>query len=477
MSEAISTDSENSEFSLFKHFWSLYLLGGFQSLAYAGFTILIVPLSLIMWPGEPYHALEIGILVSVLFWVSSLTGLIFGFLIDRFSRKKMIFIISIFRSLCMAMLGFAIAGQGFDTWLYFLIFVSIFAAFAGGSWPSIISLSNDIVPKEYRSRFFGQLGIFMGLFVTLGFLVASIFVQYGFWREYFFGLGAVIFISGVVFLLQTDEPKRGAQQEELKHVLKHDDVEYDFQINIETLKKTMLSKTNIAALIEGISSAILMGSSLLLVLPYIQTPPHNLSPIFTAVFMIVFGLTAGLVGQIVFGTLSDKVCKDHPIRRIYFIIISLVGGFLSFIAIFFIPLPHLTVEQGNDILYLFSLPVVWILGIMMFLSNAVGSLFMVNQGPLLQEINLPEAQGKMTSWNQLVENTGMGIGAILVGVLLYVTGTNYQLTILILMVFIIPGIIVWFLTLKWYPKDAEQVKKILEERAKILESRKNNNIY
>jgi len=110
----------------------------------------------------------------------------------------------------MAMLGFAIAGQGFDTWLYFLIFVSIFAAFAGGSWPSIISLSNDIVPKEYRSRFFGQLGIFMGLFVTLGFLVASIFVQYGFWREYFFGLGAVIFISGVVFLLQTDEPKRGA---------------------------------------------------------------------------------------------------------------------------------------------------------------------------------------------------------------------------------------------------------------------------
>ena len=474
MSEIISTDSEDSEFSLFKHFWALYLLGGFQSLAYAGFTILVVPLSLIMWPDEPYHALEIGILVSVLFFVSSLTGLIFGILIDRFSRKKIIFIISIFRSICMAMLGFAIEGQGFETWLYFLIFVSIFAAFAGGSWPSIISLSNDIVPKEYRSRFFGALGVWMGLFVTLGFLVASFFVQYGFWREYFFGLGVVIFISGVVFFLQTDEPKRGAQQEELKHILKHDDVEYDFQINIETLKKTMLSKTNIAALVEGISSSILMGSAVLLVLPYIQTPPHNLSPVFTAVFMVLFGLTAGLVGQIIFGKLSDKVCKDHPIRRIYFIIISIIGGFLGFILIFFIPLPHLTVEQGNDILFLLTLPTVWIMGILMFISNAIGTLFMVNQGPLLQEINLPEAQGKMTSWNQLLENTGMGIGAILVGVLLYVTGTNYQLTILILTIFIIPGIIVWILTLKWYPKDAEQVKQILEERAKILESRRNN---
>ena len=476
MSEAVSTDSENSEFSLFKHFWSLYLLGGFQSLAYAGFTILIVPLSLIMWPDEPYHALEIGILVSVLFWVTSISGMIFGILIDRFSRKKIIFIISIFRSFCMAMLGFAIEGQGFDTWLYFLVFVGIFALFAGGSWPSIISLSNDIVPKEYRSRFFGAFGVWMGLFTTLGFLAASFFVQYGFWREYFFGLGAAIFISGLIFLFQTDEPKRGAQQEELKHILKHDDIEYDFQINIETLKKTMLSKTNIAALVEGISSNILMGSAILLVLPYIQTPPHNLSPVFTAVFMIVFGLTAGLVGQILFGKLSDKVCKDHPIRRIYFIIIAIIGGFAAFIAIFFIPLPHLTVEQGNDILYLFSLPVVWIMGIMMFLSNAVGSLFMVNQAPLIQEINLPEAQGKMTSWNQLVENTGMGIGAILIGLLLFMTG-SYQLTILILTVFIIPGIIVWFLTLKWYPKDAEQVKKILEERAKILESRKNNNIY
>ena len=473
MSEVISSDSENSEFSLFKHFWSLYLLGGFQSLAYAGFTILVVPLSLIMWPDEPYHALEIGILVSVLFWVSSLTGLVFGILIDRFSRKKIIFIISIFRSLCIAMLGFAIEGQGFDTWLYFLVFVSIFAGFAGGSWPSIISLSNDIVPKDYRSRFFGALGIWMGLFTTIGFLAASIFVQYGFWREYFFGLGALIFISGLIFLFQTDEPKRGSQQEELKHILKHDDIEYDFQINIETLKKTMLSKTNIAALVEGISSSILMGSAILLVLPYIQTPPHNLSPIFTAVFMIVFGLTAGLVGQIFFSKLSDKVCKDHPIRRIYFIIIAIIGGFLGFIAIFFIPLPHLTVEQGNNILFLFSLPVVWIMGILMFLSNAVGSLFLVNQAPLIQEVNLPEAQGRMTSWNQLLENIGMGIGALLVGVLLYLTGTNYQLTILFLTVFIIPGIIVWFFTLKWYPKDAEQVKKILEERAKILESRRN----
>ena len=84
------------------------------------------------------------------------------------------------------------------------------------------------------------------------------------------------------------------------------------------------------------------------------------------------------------------------------------------------------------------------MGILFFTSNVIGSLFMVNQAPLIQEINLPEAQGKIVSWNQLVESIGWGLGAIIVGILLVMTGTNYQLTILMLMVFIIPGIVVWY---------------------------------
>ena len=106
----------------------------------------------------------------------------------------------------------------------------------------------------------------------------------------------------------------------------------------------------------------------------------------------------------------------------------------------------------------------------------ISSLFWVNQAPILQEINLPEAQGKITSWNQLVENVGWGLGALIVGILLVMSGSNYQLTIILLTFFIIPGILVWFLAIKWYPDDSKEVRKILEERAKILKVRKNNNI-
>ena len=474
MTKKSSNITDNPDFSINKTFWSLFLLGGFQSLAYGGLMILIVPLSFIMWGSdEPYHALEMGILLTALFWLSSIAGIIFGTLIDKYSRKKILFLISIFRGISMTMLGFAAEGKGLETWTYFLIFTCIFAIFAGGSWPSIVSLSNDIVPKDYRSRFFGALGLVMGLFTTLGFFVASWLVQYGFWRLYFWGLGFAIIISGLVFFKHMEEPKRGAQQEELFHVLKDDDtVEYDFKIDREMMKKTMLSRTNIVALIEGISSNILMGSVVIMILPYIQTPPHNFSLVFTSLFLIIFGLTGGLAGQIAFSELSDKVSKDHPIRRIYFIIFSLIVGTLTFVAIFFIPLPHLTVAQGKDVLYMFSLPIIWIWGILFFTSNMISTLFMVNQGPILQEINLPEAQGKVTSWNQLVEGIGWGIGALIVGILLVTTGRNYQLTILVLMILIIPGILLWFLALRWYPEDLKEIKRILEERAEELQSRK-----
>jgi MFS family permease len=464
----------DTEFSMIKTFWSLYLLGGFQSLAYSGFIILVVPLSFLIWPNDSYHALEMGIILTSLFWLSSVGGLIFGFLIDKFSRRSIIFIISLLRGFSMAMLGFAIEGQGRQTWIYFLFFIIIFAFFAGGSWPSILSLSNDIVPKTYRSRFFGVLGIMMGLFTTFGFLIASVFVQYGFWRQYFWGVGFFIVFAGFVFFTQIKEPKRGSQEKELYHILKDDSIEYDFQINKETMRKTMLSRTNLIALIEGISTNILMGSIVILVLPYIQTPPHNLSPVFTGVFMIIFGLTGGLIGQLSLAKLSDRYAAQHPIRRVYFIVLSLIVGSTTFALLFFIPLPHLTIEQGKDIPFLLSLPMVWLMGIMFFISSIITSLFLVNQAPLLQEINLPEAQGKITSWNQLVENIGWGIGPLLVGIMLTISNNNYQYTVLLLILCILPGVSLWFIVLKTFGKDREEIRKIIEERAGILKNRKNS---
>ncbi|MFX0069840.1 MAG: MFS transporter [Candidatus Hermodarchaeota archaeon] len=466
------TSTGKNEISIDKIFWPVYLLGGFQSLAFSGIFVLTVPLSLLIWPDDPYHALEMGILVTTLFWVSSISGLYIGRLIDKYHRVTILFVISIFRGFCMIMLGFSDEGGGFQTWWYFFTYIFIFACFAGGSFPAIVSLSNDIIPKYQRSRFFGRFFIIMSTFTMLGFLVGGFLFQIGQWRSFFFGIGIAIAFTGLITMIWIKEPKRGSQSEELQIVLQDESIKYDFQINKETMKKTMLSKTNIVALIEGIFTNMFIGSLHILILPYIQSPPHNFSPFSTGVFLVVFGLTGGLIGQIVLAKVSDSVAEKNHIRRIYFIIIALVGGTYTFILLFFIPLPHLSVEQGRDVSSFFSYQAIWIMGIIYLTSSTISALYVINQPPILQDINLPEAQGQITSWNQFLENIGYGAGPLIAGILITITGgQNYQMVAVIIGLFAIPGILFWILALKWYPQDRKIVNRILEERAALLKNR------
>ena len=182
----------------------------------------------------------------------------------------------------------------------------------------------------------------------------------------------------------------------------------------------------------------------------------------------------GLLGIILLARLCDKMAKEKPIRRLPMIVLSIVGGLVMFALIFFLPLPHLTVEQGMDILSLMTMPIIWVMGAFYFSSRAIFSLYIINQAPVLQEINLPEAQGQIVSWNQFLESMGRGIGPLIAGILLVTTGTNYQLVIMIIVLCIIPGIVLWMLALKWFHDDSQNIKEILEQRAEILKTRQNN---
>jgi len=455
--------------------WPLYLLNGFQSIAYGAMMILVVPLALIIWPNDPadIHALEMGILYTILSWSSAFAGLYFGRLIDKYSRKKIIIIISIFRGISMFLLGFAVRGGEFNTWLYFFILIAIFGFFAGGSWPAVNSLSNDIVARDRRSRFFGVYQIVLNTTNIIGWLIATFLVQNGFWREFFWGIGALILFAGLIFAIQNEEPKRGAQQEELSTILRDNNIEYNFQINREMMRKTMLSKTNVVALVEGIFTCILMSSLYFLILNYVQNPPYNLAPFSIGIFMVIFGLTGGLVGQIFLSRVSDKIAAKDPIRRLPIIVIAIIGGLVTFALFFFLPWIPLTVDQGKNITYLMSLPSMWMLGALFFTSRSIFSLYVVNQSPVIQQINLPEAQGQIVSWNQFLEQFGRGIGPLLCGILLAFTNTNYQITVMIVVLCIIPGVILWILAMNWFSNDMDNIKTILAERAKILNSKKN----
>ncbi|MFX0082430.1 MAG: MFS transporter [Candidatus Hodarchaeota archaeon] len=468
----VSTDSE-SKVHIFRPYWAIYFLTGCFSIAFSGIYISIVPLSNLFWPDESYHALEMGILISSMFLSNSLAGLLFGRLIDKYSRTKILFLIALVRGFCMIMLSLTIIRRGISSWIYFYIFTSIIGLSAGGNYPTIASLSDDMIPLNYRSRFFGIRNIIRSSFQLIGFVITGYLIELGLWRLFFLLSGLSLILIGSLMYLTIPEPKRGEQRKELYKVLEEESVSYDFRLNLRMMKKTIFSKTNLAALIEGIFTSLFMGSLTILFLPYIQTSPHNFSPFVTGLFFALFGLTGGLTLKLIFAKLSDKYSKKKDVRRIYLIILALTVGASTFVLLFYLPLPHLTVEEGKNILLFFSFPMIWIIGIIETISSSISSLYQVNQPPLLQEINLPEAQGQIVSLNRLLENIGWGLGPLIIGIFIELSRENYQLVALLIGIFAIPGIILWILSIKWYKKDKKEISLILEERAELLKSNQN----
>jgi len=216
---------------------------------------------------------------------------------------------------------------------------------------------------------------------------------------------------------------------------------------------------------------ILLESINILILPFIQTDPINISPFSTAVFLVTFGLTGGLLGTLILARLSDRIAENNPVKRLPIIVISIVGGLLTFVFFFYLPWPHLSIEQGKDVFYLMSLPMIWFMGSLFFMSRSIFSLYMINQAPILQDINLPEAQGQIISWNQFLESLGRGLGPLIAGILLFATANNYQQVSLILALFILPGVFLWIIAIKWFPQDRQQIQHILEQRAEELHIR------
>ena len=161
----------------------------------------------------------------------------------------------------MVMLSFAQEGNGFEAWLYFYIVAVVLSVIGGGNYNNIFSLSHDIVPSSQRSRFFGFYAIFRSVFMLLGFILSGLLVQLGYWKLFFISNGLALIIFATIVLLKVKEPKRGVQREELMHVLQDEKIKYDFKLDRKMMRKTMLSKTNLVALVEGIFTSIFFGES------------------------------------------------------------------------------------------------------------------------------------------------------------------------------------------------------------------------
>lgn len=215
---------------LIKRLWPNFLIWNSYAFTVSMLFINIVIVAGIIWPGDTFanHAGELGILTGTAIYMIAFSGIIFGFLADKFSRTKLMAFVEVIYGIGLFFNGFVPEGQGQSTFILFLVFNLLRGFALGGFWPLITSHVNDSTEEKERSQFFGTMQALFQIFQIIGMLLSAVFFENNYWQLFFVIVGIIAMLFGIFILIRGKEPKRGATRKELKKVLSSEEVAYEY---------------------------------------------------------------------------------------------------------------------------------------------------------------------------------------------------------------------------------------------------------
>ena len=205
---SVSEEEKTGFLVLIRKLWPHFLIHNTLAFTASMIFINIVVVSRIMWPSDTFldHAAEIGILTGTSVYIMAFSGILFGLLADRISRIKLMAIVECIFGIGLFLNGFVPGGKGSTTFVLFLTFGLVRGFSMGGFWPLISSHVNDSTKDEERSQFYGALQATFQLFQIIGMLVSAFAFQNSYWKEYFFLVGTIAVLFGIIILVRGNEP-------------------------------------------------------------------------------------------------------------------------------------------------------------------------------------------------------------------------------------------------------------------------------
>lgn len=373
--------------------------------------------------------------------LQSLSSPFWGFLSDKYSRKKVLLVGTGFW-------GIWTIGVGFTQNFGHLLLIRVISGIGLGClMPATFSLMADTFPPKVRGKMLGILeaiGV-LGIIIftlSLGFLATP-----NLWRWGFFILGTASILSGSIIWLLVDEPVRGEAEPEFKGQITESDAK-KYTAQLSDFKNVLKIPTIWVAIGQGLAGSmpwVIMGAFLITWFVYERGIDTQVAP-------IVFGgiVIGTAISNVIGGILGDWAEKKNPkYGRAFIGQISVFSG---------IPFTY----------FLFTRTEGWsLMGIA--LLSFVTALFISWPGkgskePMMQGVVPPELRSTAFAMTTFIESGFAAIVALIFGVIADKIDLRTAMLWTVPFPWLICGILFsgFYFT---YPKDSKKLRDEMARRA------------
>jgi len=387
---------------------------------------------------------NLGLITTIRNILQSISTPIWGYFSDKMSRKVVILIGTGLWGLWTLGVGFT---QNFGQ---LLVIKAISGIGLGCLLPATFSIMADTFPQKHRGKALGLmeaigvLGVVIAT-VGLGFLATPTL-----WRWGFFLLGGFSVVSGLAVWFLVKEPVRGASEPELSGKVTEENVQ-QFSIEFSDIPRVLKIGTIWVAIAQGLAGTmpwVVMQFFLITWLVNVRGIPTQTA---TLVFAgIVIGTVfSNIIGGIL-GDLGEKVNPKYG--RTFVGQVSIISG---------IPLTYFLFTQTDD----------WPLwGLMLLCFFTALLISWPGKGakePMMQNVVPPELRSTAFSITTFIESGFAAIAGVVAGTL----ADRIGLTEALIWTVPVPWILcaaLFSLFYFTYPKDTENLRKLMGERAEII---------
>lgn len=426
---------QNSVFSLFFLFFMILLNG-------IGATL---PIPNLIQIADNYNVVFplIGLVEAVFVIISTLFLFIWGYCVDKFERKQLLWFANIIWVLP------AIAICVFPEFFMIYIFGRIGMAIGLSAFsPIAYSILADFAKYEDRGLISAGLNI-----VWVGSSASGILLGGFFYFQWNLSFGFLSFIGFLIlgwqFFIQI--PKRGKREPIFLHITEYN---YPWRIQLKQLPVMLRSKTIFWLLVQGFF-ALIPGTifTLWLVTFLSSSESLNIASIGIASVIAVVIASGRAVGYPFFGRLGDYFAKRQGSKMRGVLASLCMAGQVIFFFFAFV-----SVDSSLLNFFLFSL--------LFWLGSFIGAASGPNRTSLLFDVSLPEHRGSLGAFFSITDQFGQVIGILLSIILLQSYGFSDVFTISLL--FYLFAAISWTLSISHINNDNLKIQETLSQRVKTI---------